>query len=707
MEPLMNSPNALPEHLFRLMIEQNSVGIVLTDCAGRILHVNPRQLKSSGYTLNEVLGKNPRIFSAGDTPARVYEEMWATILAGNIWHGDLINRRKNGESYRELVRISPIRDDAGEITHFFAIKEENLDGNVADLLGGTLATFDPLTGLPNRAMLLNRVHTTIQDAQAASQAGSEPGDTGFAMLAVDLDRFRTVNEVYGHLAGDVLLQRIAARLKEAVRQTDTVARTDGNEFCLLLSGDPSATLLEELSRRLLSAIATPVEIRDQHLAVTASIGIARFPLDTRDAETLMQCAVTAMGSVKSSGGDGVCFYAPQADQQALEFADLTEGLRDVVQRNELVLHYQPRVDLKTGSIVGLEALVRWQHPRYGLIAPGRFIPVAEETGLIVNLSQWVIRAALEQQRDWRKESDTLLPVGVNLSLRHFRSGDLPNFIEQALAETGLPANCLELEISESTMMRDPTQAFVMVDRIRALGVRLALDDFGTGLSSLSYLSRLTVDAVKIDQTFVRDITSNPTNASIVAAIIAMAHKLGKRTVAVGVETEGQALQLRRHDCDEMQGYYFSKPLPAADAAALFLNNRNLALKGDEEAGAAQTLLLVDDEPNILNALKRLLRRDGYRVLTAGSGAEALELLAANSVQVIVSDHRMPEMSGVELLSRARDLYPHTRRIILSGYSDIGTLTEAINRGAVWKFISKPWEDEALKLEIKAAFEGRG
>jgi CheY-like chemotaxis protein len=254
------------------------------------------------------------------------------------------------------------------------------------------------------------------------------------------------------------------------------------------------------------------------------------------------------------------------------------------------------------------------------------------------------------------------------------------------------------------MMRDPTQAFVIVDRIRALGVRLALDDFGTGLSSLSYLSRLTVETLKIDQTFIRDITTNPVNASIVSAIIAMAHKLGRRTIAVGVETEGQALQLRRYDCDEMQGYYFSKPVPAAEASILLGQGRNLRLKGDDENRIEPTLLLVDDEPNILNALKRLMRREGYRILTAGSGTEGLELLAANTVQVIVSDHRMPGMSGVEFLSRARDLYPHTRRIILSGYSDIGTLTDAINRGAVWKFISKPWEDETLKADLRRAFE---
>jgi len=257
------------------------------------------------------------------------------------------------------------------------------------------------------------------------------------------------------------------------------------------------------------------------------------------------------------------------------------------------------------------------------------------------------------------------------------------------------------------MMRDPTQAFVTVDRIKALGVRLALDDFGTGLSSLSYLSRLSVDTLKIDQTFVRDITTNPVNASIVAAIVAMAHKLGRRVIAVGVETEGQALQLRRHECDEIQGFYISKPVDADSIAAMLVGSgQALQLRPEDAPVTEQTLLLVDDEPNILNALKRLLRRDGYRIFTAGSGSEALELLASHRIQVIVSDHRMPGMSGVEFLSRARDLYPHTRRIILSGYSDIGTLTDAINRGAVWKFISKPWEDESLKSEIKRAFELR-
>jgi diguanylate cyclase (GGDEF)-like protein len=562
-----------------------------------------------------------------------------------------------------------------------------------------LAYFDILTGLPNRAMLVERLETVLREANLVPES--------FVLLSIDLDHFHAVNESLGHLAADEVLVRISARLRETIRQSDMVARTGGNEFVVLLRGDTSENTQEELARRILAAIAMPVAVLGSSASVTASMGIARSPLDAGDAETLLQRAFTAMAAAKSSGGDGMRFYTPPADLEAKQFADLTDQLRNVVERDELHLLYQPKVDIKSGRIVGLEALVRWQHPTHGLITPGRFIPVAEETGLIVNLSQWVLRAALQQQRRWRDAGLTTLPVGVNLSLRHFRSGDLPNFIAGLLSETEMPPECLELEISESTMMRDPTQAFVTVDRIKALGVRLALDDFGTGLSSLSYLSRLSVDTLKIDQTFVRDITTNPVNASIVAAIVAMAHKLGHRVIAVGVETEGQALQLRRHECDEIQGFYISKPVDAdAIAAMLVGNGQALQLRAEDAPVTEQTLLLVDDEPNILNALKRLLRRDGYRIFTAGSGSEALELLASHRIQVIVSDHRMPGMSGVEFLSRARDLYPHTRRIILSGYSDIGTLTDAINRGAVWKFISKPWEDESLKSEIKHAFELR-
>jgi len=685
---------AMGDDMFRMMIEQNGIGILLTDREGVIVHVNPRQLEASGYTLEELVGRTPRVFKSDKTPPEVYESLWETIQAGRIWNGELTNRRKNGELCQELVRIAPIRDRHGEITHFFAIKEENLFGSINSLLGGSVALVDPLTGLPNRSMLLDRLSQSLREGELSKNS--------LALVTLDIDQFRSLNESFGHAAADELLVRVAARLQVGVRESDTVARIGSNEFAVLLQGGDSEPQLEQLARRLLGAVFAPVVVEGRQAAMTGSIGIARYPLDARDAETLLQHADSALSAAKSAGGDTFRFYAPPVEVLAREWGDLSEALRDAPGRDELLLHYQPKVDLRSGQIVGLEALVRWNHPQHGMLAPSRFIPLAEETGLIVRLSHWVIRNVLRQLQAWQKANRPPVVVGVNLSLRHFRSGDLPGFIAAELAATGVNPALLELEISESAMMRDPTQAFIIVDRIKSLGVRLALDDFGTGLSSLSYLSRMNVDKLKIDQTFVRDITTNPVNASIVSAIVAMAHKLGKRVIAVGVESEGQALQLRRFDCDEIQGFYFSRPGTAEEMSNLLSNGRNLSLAPAVEE--QKTLLLVDDEPNILNALKRVLRREGYNLLTAESGAAALEILSSQPVQVIVSDQRMPGMSGIELLSRARELYPDTRRIILSGYSDISVLTDAINRGAVWKFIAKPWDDVALKAEIRQAFE---
>jgi EAL domain-containing protein (putative c-di-GMP-specific phosphodiesterase class I) len=337
--------------------------------------------------------------------------------------------------------------------------------------------------------------------------------------------------------------------------------------------------------------------------------------------------------------------------------------------------------------------------------PTDFIPLAEDSGLIMPLGEWVLRTACAQNKAWQDLGLPPVTVAVNMSARQFAAQDVVKLAADILNSTGLAPNWLELELTESVVMADAEAFIKATDELKDLAITLSIDDFGTGFSSLSYLKRFAIDRLKIDQSFVRDITTDPNSATIALAIISLAHSLKFAVIAEGVETEAQLNFLRRRDCDEMQGFYFSRPIPATEFGQMLREQRRLSFATGAEL-QVRTILLVDDEPNILNSLKRLLRRDGYRVLTAGSGAEALELLAANSVQVIVSDHRMPEMSGVDLLSRARDLYPHTRRIILSGYSDIGTLTEAINRGAVWKFISKPWEDEALKLEIKAAFEGR-
>jgi diguanylate cyclase (GGDEF)-like protein len=558
-----------------------------------------------------------------------------------------------------------------------------------------LSTFDQLTGLPNRSYFMARLAESLHAATAAQQ--------DLSLVHLDLDHFKSFNDSLGPIAADQLLVAVADRLKRVVRRDDILARIAGDEFVIVLWGlrlDPGQA---DGLKRIVAAVAEPVQMGEHVVSVTASLGVAVYPRDGRDAESLLRAADTAMSAAKKDGRDCIRFYDPELESGMLARLDLGSQLRHVAERGELVLHYQPQVSLLSGEIVGVEALVRWQHPEKGLIPPGQFIPYAEETGLIVPISEWVVLAACRQARQWEHAGLPPLKMSVNLSGRHFHYVNLPETIASALAESGMEPRHLELELTESAMMRDAAAAIRIVDRLKSLGVRLSLDDFGTGYSSLAYLSRFAIDLLKIDQSFIRDVTSNPVNASIVTATIAMAHKLGKNVIAEGVETEAQMAFLRRHDCDEIQGFFFSKPVPPDQLEAMLRDGTHLGFEGQNAGQSSLALLLVDDEPNVIHALKRLFRREGYRVLTAASAAEALELLAMETVQVIISDQRMPEMSGVEFLSRVKDLYPETIRIVLSGYSEINTVTEAINRGAIWKYFTKPWDDDNLREEVRRAF----
>lgn len=383
-------------------------------------------------------------------------------------------------------------------------------------------------------------------------------------------------------------------------------------------------------------------------------------------------------------------------------AVLEEELRRAIVERQFVLHYQPRADLVSGELVGAEALIRWQHPQRGLLAPDTFIGLAEETGLIVPIGAWVIEAVCAQQAAWIAANIEVVPVSVNVSSVQFARSDLLGLVKAQLAQHRLEARHLEIELTETAVMRDCALAARTLTSIRALGVGLALDDFGTGYSSLAHLKRFPFDSVKIDRVFVSDITHNAEDAAIATAIIAMAHQLGLKVVAEGVETEGQLTYLRFHGCGELQGHFFSPAVPVADFEAMLIVHQRLqlpALPPEEQ----QTLLIVDDEPGIRAALNRVLRRDGYRILLAGSGSEALELLAVNPVQVIISDQRMPEMSGTAFLSVVKQLYPDTMRIVLSGYTDLAAVTEAVNRGAVFKFLTKPWDDNLLREQVRDAF----
>ncbi|PZP57431.1 MAG: hypothetical protein DI596_09255, partial [Azospira oryzae] len=592
-------------------------------------------------------------------------------------------------------RVHAVTDKDGRVLRLRGVMVDITERKRAEERIEQLAFYDPLTGLPNRALCLDRLRQALASAQ---RQGGE-----LAVMFIDLDLFKHINDSLGHATGDRLLEAAARRLSSCVRESDTVARLGGDEFVVVLNGITEEAMTT-VAQKILEALREPFVVEGHVLHLTCSIGVALHPRDGSEAQTLLRNADAAMYRAKALGRNNAQFYTEEMNRKALERLTLEQELRQALARGEFVLHYQPRVNLASGEITGLEALVRWQHPEKGLIAPDRFIAVAEETGLILPLSEWVLREACAQAKAWERAFAKPASVAVNLSARQFREKDLVEKVTGILRETGLDPDRLELEITESVVMDQVEEALATLARLRALGVRLAIDDFGTGYSSLSQLKRLPLSVLKIDKSFVDGIPSDPDDVTIVTTILSMAHAMKLKVVAEGVETGVQLAFLRQHRCDEMQGYFFSKPLPAEAAQALLREGRRLAPMEEAEAAHQRTLLLVDDEAPILSALGRALRRSGYRILKATSARAALDLLARHPVGVIVCGLRMPEMSGVEFLRRVKQLYPETVRIVLSGYTDLQSVTEAINEGAVYKFLTKPWEDEWLRAHVQEAFE---
>lgn len=558
----------------------------------------------------------------------------------------------------------------------------------------SLGGIDQMTGLTNRPHFVKLLNRAVADA--------EDSNSMLGLLLVDVDDFATIDEKAGYGLADLVVTTLAERLHRNTRRLDLCARTDNDKFAIALIGGDDVVAMTEVTNRLFSDLMAPVLYEDQLIGFSLSGGVAFFPQDATDANHLLAAAELTQVTVHKEGGGKCKRFDPQMGFPGHVRSTAVLSLREAIFNNQLVLHYQPQVSLHSGEVIGLEALVRWQHPEKGIIPPGQFIPLAEETGLIIPLGDWVLREALGQIQSWRELDFPDVRVAVNLSARHFLVPGLAESIEKLLNDYRVPPHLFELELTESVIMHDPALAIRVVNQLKELGVKLSLDDFGTGYSSLAYLSRFAFDTLKIDQSFVRDITTNPVNASIAVATIAMAHKLGKSVIAEGVETEGQMLYLRRHDCDEMQGYFFSRPQPS-DVVAEMLRKGAAQHFGPTLLKDLPCLLLVDDEIVILNSLKRLLRREGYRVLTADSGPKALELLASNAIQVILSDQRMPNMAGSEFLARVKDMYPNTVRMVLSGHSELSAVTEMVNRGAIYKFLSKPWKDDELKQEVRLAF----
>ncbi|XLZ70986.1 EAL domain-containing protein [Massilia sp. SR12] len=674
----------------------NAIAITaIEDGSDSIVYANPALAELTGHPLAALAGRSLETLLVDQDDAAAGTALHEAVHAQSEVQLVLKGRHRDGSSWWAQLHVAPVGGSEGWHSHRVCVLTDMTSTMKYQAQLEHQANHDALTGLPNRNLCGDRLEQAISYAQRY-------GHTVWVVF-LDLDNFKLVNDNMGHGAGDELLRSVARRLRQCVRDTDTVARMGGDEFVLILLDGHAATPSQTVLRKILDSVAEPLQLAGQEHMVSCSMGVALYPADSSDPQLLMRYADIAMYRAKEGGRNQVQFYEPAMHARIVERAAIENELRGALARNEMFLVYQPKMHVASGEISGVEALLRWRHPTLGLVAPGRFIGVAEETGLIVELGRWVIQTACAQNKAWQDAGLPPLRVAVNVSARQFRDKALADEVVAALRSTGLQAQYLELELTESMMMQDADEAVATVQRLKKVGVGLSIDDFGTGYSSLAYLKLFPIDFLKIDQSFVRDMLGEPTVAAIVRSVISLGHSLDFRIIAEGVETEGQLAYLQRYHCDEAQGYYLSKPILPEEFAALLAQGqaRQPARQpGDPSRG---TLLLLDDEPHVLSALVRLLRRDGYQILLAHTAQEAFSYLATHDVQVVVSDQRMPEMNGTEFLSRVRKLYPGTVRIILSGYAELESVLGAINRGEIYRFYTKPWDDQALRENIREAF----
>lgn len=533
-------------------------GIVICGPDQRIKSVNRTFTEITGYAAEEAIGHPPSFLSSGRHDADFYRQMWQQIEQTGRWQGEIWNRRKSGEVYIEWLTINVDHAPDGSVRHYYAIFSDITQRKAAEEKIRHITQHDTLTNLPNQSVLRDRLGLALAHAQRNHEA--------LAVMFMDIDRFKNINDSLGPTAADALLVEVAHRLTQTVRQQDTVSRQGGDEFTLLLP-EVDAGDAAHVAQKLLKAFAEPFHVSGQQLVVSPSIGIAVYPTDGHVIDTLLQASDMAMYRAKNDGGNTFRFHTADMHQRVSKTLRLENELRKALQQNELLLHFQPQVSLSTGRVMGCEALVRWQHPEMGLMPPGEFIPVAEDSGLIVPIGDWVLRAATQQCRAWQRAGLTDLVMAINVSTVQFRQDDFARSVQRALEAADLNARYLEVEITESVMADDPERAIRTIRQLHELGVQLSIDDFGTGYSSFSYLKRFQIHKLKIDQSFVRDLNTDSNSASIAQAIISMAHSLGLSVIAEGVETREQARWLTEHQCNDGQGYLYARPLPAEQFTA--------------------------------------------------------------------------------------------------------------------------------------------
>jgi PAS domain S-box-containing protein/diguanylate cyclase (GGDEF)-like protein len=678
--------------LAAVVFRTSGEGIVVTDANRTILAVNPGFCEMSGYAPEDVIGLPVRQLLPAGQAGGDFLSAFQALEEKSHWKNEFAYRQRDGTIASVWLSVSVLRDKNNNVTNYIGILSDLPTRKIMAERIHHLSDHSAITDLPNRRLFMARLEQALPMARTSRQ--------DVAVFCLVLARFHALKNVHGHLDGDAILRAVAERLGLLCGSPGTVAHLSDDEFAFFKMNAGQASDVAALAQRTLEVISLPIQIDDRTISITANVGISTFPKDGVVALDLANAAEHALETARRTQRSGFRFFSTDMEFDAARREALESGLRNAVAAGTLTLHYQAQVELSTGKLCGIDTVLRWIHPSLGPIAVDELIPIADEIGLMPDICTWALREACRQNKAWQAAGYPGVPIGVVLPSRLLCLPNIVQQVEAALRDSALAPSMLELDLKESALIDDRDEIEMVANKLKALGVQLVLDDFGTGFSSLASQAEFPFRKIKIARNLIRDVTVNPVNAAIVTATIDMARKLDAVVLATGVETKAQMNFLRANQCDAALGPLYGEAVSAIQFERNFEAKRASELREGSEM--SDTILLLDDEPSILSSLKRLLRRDGYRILTAENTTAAFELLALNRVDVVLSDHRMPDMSGTEFLQRVKKLYPDTIRIVLSGYTDVEVITDAINRGAIYRFLTKPWDDDSLRAQIGEA-----
>ena len=689
----------LQSELLSSLFESLSQGVFLCDQQGTLLAANEAFLQLTGYRCEELLGQ-PSAVLPMNAQGELAADFWRLIHERSRWEGETSACRKGGEVFPLWLQVrylvaepqAPAEAAAG---YFLGLTTDLRASRQLEESVLQLSRTDSLADL-NRILLEERLALDIRQAELTHSR--------VALIRVHLSRFRALNEHYGRAIGDWVLMSQMQRLQTLVGEQGLVSRLAANDYAIILPRLADMAPALALAEQIVTQLSTPLQYDKREIVSQPLVGFSDYPELGSSATELLQQAELALEWCRQQSQLTLQRFNLALSAQLRQQHEAEQALRNGLLNNEFFLVYQPQLDIKHHRIVGVEALIRWRQPDR-IVPPGEFISLAEKSGLIVPISNWVLKTACEQGAEWLRQGLDLR-VAVNLSALHFQHVLLVEQVAQWLRESGLPPERLELEVTESCIMADVESAITTLQALKQLGVTLSVDDFGTGYSSLSYLKMFPLDKLKIDQSFIRDFLHSNSDAVIVRAIIALGHAMGLTVIAEGVETQEQYRYLRGLHCNELQGFLFARPQLPEFILELMTKDiaGQLGFSASDGVAEVPVLLLVDDEPSILSALKRTLRSSAYRIITASGASQALDELAHHRVGVIISDSRMPDVSGIELLRQVKERYPHVTRIMLSGYADLTALSAAINGGEIFRFIGKPWEEREIKEAVQAGFQ---